>query len=176
MGTSNLATYQNALNEAKEAFATFNFVENLTADDNAKVSTKKENATRQATCEIRFQSTGTGQRRNKTPITFPVIFRKEPHFTSGSATVKHPDPTNWHDPIGTVGLYAWRKDARGYYIGCLVWTRVDCYPVDDNQGDIPPQNMVTQHYLSFTGQAIKDIPTSGKSGKTNSLKPRTVGI
>lgn len=172
-----LAAYRNALAEIQDAqnyLATFNFVENSTGDAQAEAQQKKSNRGRQATVEITYTSTGSGQRRNKSPLIFPVLFRTEPHLTTGCATIKNPEPKIWHDPIGHCGVYAWKRDGKGYYLGAWIWTRVEVYPLDDTTFDPPPASMSTQHYLTFSAEGLKDPAADGAKLKT--IKARTVGL
>lgn len=148
------------------------------ADSKAYADSLKVNATGQAVVNITYISTGVGQHRQSKPVIFPVVFRKEPHFTSGCATVKHIDTNVWHDPIGSCGLYAWKKDSAGNYIGAYVWTRVDIHPLDPANPDRPPANLTTQHYLTFTAVAGKDLPDATNAPSTAQMMAqlRDIGI
>lgn len=160
---------------------TFNFVENATSDQAGRASTEAENATRAASVECTYTSTGFGQHRLKTPVIFPVIFSSEPHFTSGCGTVKSAGGGYYHDPIGTAGIWQWEVDSRGYFLGAHLWVRVDIYPTRKGE-DISTlaahkaklkglAAMKTLHYLTFTGRAIKDIPSRGAV-----MTPHRVGL
>lgn len=160
--------------------ATFHFVENSQDDDANRAKAAKENAARSAVAEMTYISTGVTQQRVKTPITFPVIFRTEPHLSTGSAVVKNPAPTEWHDPVGHLGVWKWDRDPRGFFTGAFIWWRVEAYqavPILDDEGyeilDPPPPAMRVQHFMSFSGIAFKDLPTSSLDP---TLPPRTPGV
>lgn len=168
------------------SLATFNFVENATADNAAQAAAEAENRTRPASVECTYTSTGFGQHRIKTPVIFPVIFSSEPHFTTGSGTIKSAGGGWFHDPIGTAGVWQWEVDARGYFLGAHLWVRVDIYPTTKSlsgTSSIAQQRQAQQerlkglaaiktvHYLTFTGRAIKDIPSKGAT-----MTPHRVGI
>lgn len=171
-----LAAYNDALRAANEYIATFNFVENATTDEASRAASKKNNAAAQARVEIKLTSKGSGQRRFGL-VTFPVIFAKEPHFTTGSAVIRNPQPKIWHDPIGSAGVYAWKSDSRGFFLGAFMWVRVDVYPVDETFPGLPPETMTTQHYLTFSAEAIKQVSTGAQvKTATASLATRTVGL
>jgi hypothetical protein len=160
--------------------ATFHFVENSQDDDTNRAKASRENAARSAVAEMTYLTTGVTQTRVKTPIIFPVIFRTEPHLTTGSAVVRNPKPDLWHDPVGHIGVGKWERDARGNFIGAYLWWRVEAYPIGlilDEWGypifDPPPPPMRVQHFLSFSGVAFKDLPTSSLDPK---LPPRVPGV
>lgn len=155
------------------------FVEASTSDTTAKAQTQAENAARPAICEWTYVSTGIGQLRVAKPILFGISFRTEPHFTTGSATIKNPDAKNWHDPVGNAGVRSWERDSRGLFVGAHIWVRVDMYPLTDATADaattasaLPLAKTKTLHYLTFSGNAIKDIP----SPTSQVLSTRRVGV
>ncbi len=123
---------------ALEHIPTWHFVEYETDNEYARRAAAAENTSRPATVEVKHVSTGLGQQRVKEPLIFPVVFRTEPHFTQGSAVILNPDPKVWADPIGTAGVYAWKRDKRGFFLGAYCWVRVDMSRLDggiiaDNQ-------------------------------------------
>lgn len=148
------------------------------ADAKAYADSLKVNATSQAVVEITYISTGVGQHRQGKPVIFPVLFRKEPHFTSGCSTVKGVDSKIWHDPIGSCGLYAWKKDNAGNFTGAYVWTRVDVHPLDPANTTRPPATITTQHYLTFSAIAGKDLTEATNAPTTAQMlaQLREVGI
>lgn len=104
---------------------TFHFIEIATSNDESAKAAAAENASRIAVVEVQQESKGIGQHRLPKPIIFPVVFRTEPHFTSGCATVSRIHDGLYHDPRGSSGVYAWKRDAKGYYTGAYCWLRVD---------------------------------------------------
>jgi hypothetical protein len=159
--------------ELADLRANFNFVqEALTSADSDKAATR-ENAARHAFAEMSYVSTGVGQQRVGKAMRFPIVFRESPQVATASATIKLPDPKLWHDPVGTGGVYAWLRDGNGNYIGAKIWVRVDIHPVDDSSTETPPAKVSTKHYFTFSGMAIKSVPTSGVD---NAVTPRTVDI
>jgi hypothetical protein len=154
-----------------EVIPTFHFVENSTKDDSARKDIQKENSSRPAIVEVRYISRGTGQHRITKVLEFPTTFTKEPRLTCGTGVVKNPDPDNWNDPIGTGGVYMWAKNSNGLFVGAFVFTRVDMYAKDPFNTADPPKGVRTVHYFQFSGQGIKDIPSTGL---TDELTPNTV--
>jgi hypothetical protein len=160
--------------------ATFHFVENAQDEDVNRAKAARENASRSAVAELTYLSTGVTQQRVKSPIAFPVIFRTEPHLSTGSAVVSNPDPNVWHDPVGHIGVWKWDRDARGFFIGAFIWWRVEASPIvpilDDELYEIPdpePPNMRVQHFMTFSGIAFKDLPTASLDP---TLPPRIPGV
>lgn len=173
-GTQEYYTIQQELQAAKSRLQGGRAAENSTTDQLSRLDNQKANSARPAYAELTYISTGTGQQRIAKPLIFPVIFRSEPHFTSGSAVLRNPDAKTWHDPIGTCGVYAWQRNSRGHYLGAFIWVRVDCYPVRADLTQAPPQDMRTQHFMTFSAKAYKEI---GDLEKTIAdLKARVPGI
>jgi hypothetical protein len=169
-----------------ELTGTFSFVEVENDADENRRSTAKENASRNAQVEVTYNQTGTGQKRVKEAIIFPVIFKNEPHFTSGSGVVSNPNSDVYHDPRGSSGVYAWKRDGRGYYTGAWVWVRIDMErkPISTRTGQGASRQYMYQllagqlhtkvtHFLTFSAIAFKDLPTNTLSP---ALTPRTVGF
>lgn len=142
-------------------------------------ATSHENSARPAVSEHTIISTGTGQTRVKSPILFSMHFREQPHFTSGCLTVKNPYPKVFHDPVGQTGVWAWKRDGKGYYVGAYVWWRVDSYMLDtvdlnDSGAANPVPAMQVEHHLSFSAVGFKDLPKQGLTDET--LTPRASGL
>lgn len=165
-------SYDEMRAEVAEFHRYFNFVERNETDTASRRDTAKENAARPASVQITHISTGVGQHRVDKPVRFPVTFRAEPHFTSGSATIKHANPKTWHDPIGTAGVTAWVRDSDGNFVGAKIWVRVDMYPVDPGNPE-PYPAVSTRHYMTFSALAIKDLPRSALNPQ---LTPRAVDL
>lgn len=170
------ATSSQELAQVRASIKAGRIAENSTKDDSTRKDILRINGGRGATAEVGFQVTGTGQIRIKKVVTFPVIFRTEPQYTLGYSVVKNPDPDNWHDPIGSAGVYAWQRNKRGRYLGAFIYVRVDAYPtsgtgityweyddIDPSLGgsDLPPLNMKTQIYLTFSARGVKDVDLTG---------------
>lgn len=175
------------------SLATFHFVEIETSDQQSRLSQDRENASRPAIVEIQQESSGTGQYRLSKPVIFPIVFRSEPHFTYGSAVIHALNPKVYHDPRGTSGVWGWKRDGAGYYLGAYLWLRVDCDPINPSVpvvtsgpsgptgpagpspfvDDAATRKAIVRHYLTFSGVAIKAMPTQKL---TPSLTPRTVGL
>lgn len=146
--------------ELADLAASFDFVEHSLTDATSRRETIKDNAGRHAVAEMYVDSTGSGQHRILKPLRFPLTFREEPHLVTGSATIRNPDVKNWHDPIGQVGIYAWLRDDDANYIGASIWTRVDIHPIAAGNPGPPPAKVRTRHFMTFSGFAIKDLPTN----------------
>ncbi len=159
----------------EDVYGDFNGISGALADDRSQLAAQAENATREGNAYISHISTGIGQQRVSTPIEFPLVFRDIPHMTSGSAVIKNSDTKSWYDPIGTAGVYAWTQDSRGHYIGCQIWIRVEVLPIDPSMGADPPDISV-QHFLTFTGRAVKDLSRFKGAKSLAKVKPRTIGI
>lgn len=157
--------------ELADLAATFDFVERSLTDNTARRETVKDNAGRHASVECYCDSTGAGQHRLSKAMRFPITFREEPHLATGCATIRNPDDKTWHDPIGSAGVYRWIRDDDANFIGALVWTRVEIHPIDPASTSPLPAKMRTRHYFTFSGFAIKDLPTNTLDPK---LAPREV--
>lgn len=168
------STAQTELAQARVQLQAGRIAENSTSDYVNRRDIQRANGTRPAYAEITYVSTGTGQQRIRTPLEFPVIFREQPHFTSGSAVKKNPDASTWNDPIGTCGVYAWQRNKRGYYTGAFIWVRVDIYPIAATTATTPPPGLQTMHFLTFSGKAHKSIRQLEES--IAALQARTPGI
>lgn len=132
-----------------------------------KRATARENSARQAISQHSIMSIGVGQKRLNSPLAFGVHFRDQPHFSSGCLTVKNPNSKQFADPVGICGVWAWERDARGFYTGARIWWRVDAYLLDNvdvaDSGTTTPVTPVmrVQHDLTFSGIAFKDLPSTG---------------
>jgi hypothetical protein len=173
------------------AEALFHFVETDSANLASQVGAQLENSTRFASVQCTYESTGLGQFRVGKPIIFPVVFRTEPFFTSGSGVIKNPDPKGYLDPVGQSGVYQWEVDERGYFVGAWMWVKITATPKDHvpahaqnyqqalaeldaaRLGTAAKNRMKVQHYMAFSAIAIKDVPVPPAGA---ALKPRTVGI
>jgi hypothetical protein len=152
----------------------YNIIDTTLGDDSDRKTAQAKNATRQAWCEMTLVSSGIGQRRHGL-MTFNCVFTREPHLSTGCGTVKNPVHGVWHDAIGTSGVYAWKRDTKGHYVGAYVWTRVDIYPIDVTSTATPPAALSTQHFLTFSGVATKNIG-SGSSAAQSVAKVKKPGI
>ncbi len=141
------------------------------ANDIARNNTRMNNRNRHAVAEMTYLSTGTGQVRFAQPLDFPVRFRTEPQFATGSGVRSNPHAKLWHDPRGSGGVRAWVRDKNGLYTGAYVWLRVDMDPITPGSDLLlPPQDCQVVHYLTFMGIAVKDLPADG----IENVKPRKV--
>jgi hypothetical protein len=169
-----------------ELFSTFHFVELESDADENRRAAAKENTSRNAQVEITHIQTGIGQKRVAEALIFPVIFKTEPHFTCGSGVISNPNADIWHDPRGSSGIYSWKRDGRGNYIGARIWVRLDMErkagaasksPADTalkhlNQQRAIEAKVKVEHFLTFSAIAFKDLPNKTLS---RALTPRTVG-
>lgn len=145
-------------------------VETSVTDDESRRDTILENSSRPAVVELTFVSKGIGQTRYADVIDFPIDFVTEPHFTTGSAVKRHPDPTNWWDPRGSAGVRSWQRSGNGLFTGARMWFRVDMDAINATSGGTPAIEVI--HYLTFTGIASKYVPSADLY---EDITPRTVG-
>lgn len=160
-----------------EFLSDFFTIGSFASDDAERRDTARENSARPAIAEHAYLSAGVGQQRVKEPLLFPVVFRTQPHFTFGSAVIKNPLPSLWHDPVGMSGVWAWKRDTRGFFTGAFIWWRVDVYVLDDadasgSQYLHAQASTKVQHFLAFSGIAFKDLPKTS----SDTLTPRTSGL
>lgn len=164
-----------------ESRANWNFVQVNLAAYKAALQQAQENATRRATVDTQYKTTGAGQKRQVHAIEFPVKFITEPHLVTGCGTLKNPDPATWHDPVGMAGVYRWKMDKAGYFTGAFIWIRVEISSIsgsgiiitDAGLGTgLTPKNLKTMIYLTFSGTAVKDVDVPDY----NALKTRTVSL
>lgn len=105
----------------------------------------RENTSRQAQSFNFVQTTGIGEIRLPTALTFICTFVERPAVAYGW-TVES-DLPDGPLPTSTGGVYGWVVDARGFYLGCYV------YVVVGGAG-----RPVIQHDFTFSGTATKDLP------------------
>lgn len=129
-------------------------------DEASRRQTQRDNSSRAAYAEMTYIVQGTGQRRITKPLEFPVVFRSEPHVTMGFSVIRNPDSDGWHDPIASIGIYAWKRNKRGLYLGAFIYVRVDADPVSSVIEGPPPNDFRTQIYLTFSGKAVKNVASS----------------
>lgn len=175
MASSEYATGYAELAAAKAALQRGRIAENSTKDDATRRDILRENSTRPATIELSYTAIGLGQQRVATPLIFPTAFRNEPHFTFGFAAASNPASKTWYDPIASVGVYAWRRNRRKLYTGAFIYYRVDAYPVNAQNQDLPP-DFRTQLFLTFTGQGTKLSGEGALAEAVASLKAQLPGI
>lgn len=172
------------------------FVEFAESDQASRRNNDRENAARPAVVEVQQVSTGLGQYRLPHPVIFPVNFRTEPHFVCGSAVILGPNTSLYHDPRGSSGVWAWKRDANGLYIGAFCWLRVDCEKQEAGDTLAPGEfarakkerqfqalkaakaatdlrKVRVMHYMTFSAVGVKIVPGNTMSANP---QPRPIGL
>lgn len=110
-----------------------------------------ENSARMATCTGFVDSTGLGEAEYDDEIRFGVTYVEEPSVSYGHALSDDgPELEEGLFPRCTGGVSRWRRDTRGFYIGCWPYVVVDA-------PDGAPAYVVN-HYFTFSGIAMKILP------------------
>jgi hypothetical protein len=89
-------------------------------------------------------------------LKFDLRFIEEPCFTTGFAVDESTDLVTGHYPRVSCGVYEWKKDNKGYYIGAWLFFTVDTIGPGAALGNEP--NYKIHHHLKWEGKAIKDVP------------------
>jgi hypothetical protein len=71
----------------------------------------------------KVRTKGRGDLRIASPVNFALTFVEEPIFTSGVALTGGNLVEHLY-PLATVGVYQWKRDSRGMYVGAYVWVSV----------------------------------------------------
>lgn len=114
-----------------------------------------ENSARQAFSWESYESTGLGVCEFEDAIDFGLTFIEKP-FISYGYNVENADELD-ELPRSTGGVYKWKQDGRGFYIGAHVFVVVDLF--SDSVAPTPmfAEVPVVTHHFTFTAVAIKDI-------------------
>lgn len=99
---------------------------------------------------------GRGDIRIAQPVNFSLTFAEEPIFTAGLAL--HTGSLVDHlYPLATVGVYQWKKDSRGMYIGAYIWASVSQGLNAEFAGEAFLTNSTQQYQQGkLTGQSLID--------------------
>lgn len=151
------------------------FFEVLLAQDTttARRETQAANSARLALYRHTHASSGVGTVQVPTAIDFDVTFLERPHFTQGAVVKVSPDLAIWNLPIGTAGLWQWKRNTKGYYIGAYVYLDVRMETRNGDVLDYPHVEML--HDLLFSGVAYKDLGDA-ISTDAQMLTPRPVNF
>ncbi len=109
----------------------------------------RENAARQAFSWGTFDSTGFGELPYPEQLDFGVTFIHEPYVSYGFSVEQAAALDEL--PTSAGGVFKWRQDGRGFYVGAHVYVVVDSF---SHTYAVDPRLV---HHFSFTGIAIKDI-------------------
>lgn len=138
-----------------------------------------ENAAREATSSLTFETSGVGSIVLENYLKFETVFLEKPIITTGIELLNLPDRTIYELPHVTAGVLRWHLDpqwrqangsySRSYYLGAYVWARVSCDPLlDEATGLVLDQQAVDErppkprirHHMTFTGTAYKKLPNN----------------
>jgi hypothetical protein len=136
---------------------TINVTEGFTERD-AWTGQTAENSSRLAFAWGTFTSTGWGELAYPEPVDFGLTFVEEPIVAYGFALVGGDKLVDNRFPRAQGGVYEWRIDGRGFYIGAHVFACVETVSalITAPYGD-PDPNYELKHHFTFSGIALKDI-------------------
>lgn len=136
----------------------------------------RENAARVAEQWYRVQSSGVGVFRVPEPIIFDTPFLEEPVFTFGASLVRK--PADFLDLLGSAGVWQWRRDVKGMYVGAYYYLSVTRGETLIGQAGLTPppaRAVIMSHNLVFKGMSFKDLGSKVDT-QANVLVPRKVGF
>lgn len=67
---------------------------------------------------------GRGDLRIAQPVNFALTFCEEPVFTAGLVLKSGQSLIEHLYPMASVGVYKWKQDSRGMYVGAYIWASV----------------------------------------------------
>lgn len=133
---------------AMDPFLSVNPIANGLEHRRAKIEQARENTTRLASCYSRWQTVGPGNNVVADVFSFTCTFIAEPAFQSGFGFSEDGLEIDLTDvPRVSSGVYRWDYNARGHYVGAYVFFAIDSM-----------NDYTLNHYLTFEGIAIKDVP------------------
>lgn len=147
------------------------FMEAAVAADEARGqrAATEQNSARLAYSLHNYESAGVGSTRVPEPVMFDVVFLQRPFFFQGAGVVRAPSATEFHDPVGTVGIYEWIRDTKEAYIGARIYLDIVLRRRDGTVPDSWPEVRM-MHDLQFMGYAYKDL------GSAVAVQAQTNGV
>jgi len=121
----------------------------------AFVTQTRENSTRFAQTFGRFTTTGWGEVAFEDMFDFGLSFIEEP-FVAYSSSIDSDALIDTRFPRATGGVYRWKQDKRGFYVGAWCYTTIETKSPNIATTEAEP-NYSLVHYYSFSGKAIKDL-------------------
>jgi hypothetical protein len=151
------------------------FFDALLAQDQttARREAQEQNSGRLALYRHTHATRGVGPVRLDEPILFDVPFLERPLFTQGAGVKVAPDMAVWHLPVGVAGIWQWRRNVKGHYIGAYLYFEVRMETRDGSVQNYPHVEMI--HDLMFSGIAYKDLGDA-VSTEAQILAPRPVNF
>jgi hypothetical protein len=104
-----------------------------------------ENGARLARVAVVYESSGNGELKVAEPIEFGLHFTEEPSVTTGRVLVDGQALVSGQYPNGDSGVWRWKRDEKGYYVGAYIY-----FVVDSNL-----RNYKMHHHLIFEAEALK---------------------
>lgn len=149
------------------------FFEILLAQDSttSRREAQQQNSARLAFFRHTHGTNGVGPVRMEEPILFDIPFLERPSFTQGALVKAAPDVNIWHMPVGTAGVWQWRRNIKGHYLGAFMYFEVRMETRSGAVLNYPPVEML--HDLVFTGIAYKNLGDAVTT-EAQLLEPRPV--
>lgn len=110
------------------------------------IESLRQNTSRLAQSYNSCVTYGNGRLRLADEIEFHCTFIEQPVVAYGASVTSELAENDY--PMCTGGVFKWRVDSRGFYVGCYVFVTVDC------DEDYP----TVVHDFTFTGIGMKDLP------------------
>lgn len=130
-----------------------------------EVERTRENSSRLAEAFAKFETTGQGSMEFEDRIDFGLTFIEEPYMAYGAqididdlSELLDVDPNDTPPlPLCSGLVTKWDQDDRDFYLGA--WVAVTVYFPPTSSIVVPIDLQPTmQHFFSFTGTAMKDVP------------------
>jgi hypothetical protein len=123
----------------------------------ALINQTRENSTRFAESFATLNTTGWGEFAFDACFEFGLTFIQMPHV-SYSWSLDGDTLVDTRFPRAGGGVYRWKQDKRGFYVGAWMCLTVDTQSPYIDIGSEPQPNYTMTHYFTFAGKAIKDLP------------------
>jgi len=119
----------------------------------------RENAARNASLYVMFETRGSGQLIMDEPVMFELPFFEEPSIAHGHALVDMPQGEFYELPRSVSGgVHRWEQNERGFYLGAYLYFYVDVGLISGVfPGSAPAADLVINHYFTFTEVAYKTM-------------------
>jgi hypothetical protein len=116
-----------------------------------------ENATRHGYAYGKFNSTGWGEFAFPDCFEFGLTYTEEP-YVAHSYSLDGATLVNTRFPRAFGGVYAWKQNNRGFYVGAWCFAVVDTRSPYIRTTVTKDPGYTLTHYFNFAGMAMKDLP------------------
>lgn len=116
-----------------------------------------ENSTRDANAYARFTTTGWGEIAFEECFEFGLTFIEEPYVACSMSLQDGDKLIEGRFPRASGGVYRWKKNHRGYYVGAWLFVTVETSSPNIYTSELDP-GYELDHSFIFAGMAMKDLP------------------